>query len=62
MSAYDLDALRRGLVSIEDNIQALEDALVIEREKKAEYEREIIGAEAILAVHKRGLPPYDGAR
>ena len=52
---YDLDALRRGLESIEANILALEAALAKEREKKAEYEKHIIGAEAILGLHGKTL-------
>jgi hypothetical protein len=55
MSVYDLDSLRRGLISIEDNIRALEEALDLEREKKINYEREIIAAEAILNLHRRGM-------
>lgn len=61
MTAYDLDSLRRGLVSIEDNIKALEEALALEHEKKVEYEREIIAAEAILKLHQRGLNLDGGA-
>lgn len=53
---YDLDALRRGIESIRANIVAIEEALEKEREKERDYEKHIIGAEAILKLHKQGLP------
>ena len=50
---YDLDALKRGLITIRDNLAAIEEALTAERAKAEEYERLIIGAEAILEAHKK---------
>lgn len=51
---YDLEVLRRGVASVRANILTIEEALVREREKLAEYEREIAKAEAILELHGKG--------
>lgn len=54
---YDLDALRRGLRSIDTNIASIEQALAAERVKKAEYEKHIAAAEVVVAMHRRGGRP-----
>jgi len=48
---YNLDKLREGLVSIDTNIKAIEEALVRERDKRQEYLVHIAKAEAILELH-----------
>lgn len=53
---YDLDSLKRGLVTIESNIEALAAGLDKERAKKAEYEKHIAAAELILEMHRKGMP------
>lgn len=53
--AYDLDSLKRGLESIKVNIKALEEGLENEKQKKNEYERHILEAEAVINIHKRGF-------
>lgn len=42
---YDIDALKRGLESINTNISNIKMALVSEEKKKAQYERLIMEAE-----------------
>jgi len=44
---YDLETLKRGLVSIEANITALQEALSKEMEKKEEYDQFIAAAETV---------------
>lgn len=52
---YDLDALKKGLVSVEANIEALKEGLENELEKQREYKKHIEGAELILKLHKQGM-------
>lgn len=42
---YDIDALKRGLESINTNIANIKTALTAEEQKKAQYERLIMEAE-----------------
>ncbi len=48
---YDIDALRKGLRSVDENIRALEVALAAQREKREEYLEHITRAKAILDLH-----------
>ncbi len=48
---YNIDALRSGLQSIDNNIKALEAALNAERKKREEYLGHIAKAQAILDLH-----------
>lgn len=48
---YDLDALRRGRIVVAGNIEAFEAALLKEREKLSEYDKQIAVAETILQAH-----------
>ena len=48
---YDLDALKRELGQIEENIKRWKEGLEEQEQKKSEYIRFIAEAEAILKIH-----------
>ena len=50
-AAYDLDALKRGLESIRENIRAIGEALEQEYAKEREYVALIAAARVILDLH-----------
>ncbi len=51
MEVYDLNTLRRGLKTIESNIDEFKKALKREEEKREDYLKHIAQAEAILELH-----------
>lgn len=51
---YDLDALRRSLIQIDENIKAWKEGLEEQRKKRAQYVQLIEEAEGILNLHEVG--------
>ena len=53
-AVYDVDALNRGLVSVRDNIRAIQEGLDAERDKERDYLDQLARARALLELHGVG--------
>lgn len=50
-AVYDVDALQRGLVSVQENIRAIQQGLDAERDKERDYLEQLARARTLLEMH-----------